>query len=125
MLRRTRAEVGRELPAMTKIPHTIDADTAVLEKAEGDAERLARIILAHNERIRGEKMNAAGEFDALMRQATGVAKAPFVAAYVRLLCETGQKVVLFGWHREVYAIWPVKLKDCKPVLYTGSAYESQ
>src|SRR3546814_11595600 len=26
MLRRTRAEVGRELPALTKIPHTIDAD---------------------------------------------------------------------------------------------------
>src|SRR3546814_2578603 len=87
MLRRTRAEVGRELPALTKIPHTIDADTAVLEKAEGDAERLARIILAHNERFRGEKMNAAGEFDAPMRQATGVAKAPFVAEYVRLLCE--------------------------------------
>src|SRR3546814_16482570 len=78
MLRRTRAEVGRELPALTKIPHTIDADTAVLEKAEGDAERLARIILAHNERFRGEKMNAAGEFDALIRQATGVAQAPFV-----------------------------------------------
>src|SRR3546814_3105109 len=73
----------------------------------------------------GEKMNAAGEFDALMRQATGVAKAPFVAEYVRLLCESGEKVVLFGWHREVYAIWQEKLKDLKPVLYTGSESESQ
>src|SRR3546814_7127408 len=81
MLRRTRAEVGRELPALTKIPHTIDADTAVLEKAEGDAERLARIILARNERFRGEQMNAAGQFDAPKRQATGVAKEPFVAEY--------------------------------------------
>src|SRR3546814_13152758 len=73
-----------------------------------------------NERFRGEKMNAAGEFDALMRQATGVAKAPFVAEYVRLLCERGEKVVLFGWHREVYAIWQEKLQDLKPVLYPGS-----
>src|SRR3546814_18917561 len=70
MLRRTRAEVGRELPALTKIPHTIDADTAVLEKAEGDAERLARLILPHHERFCGEPMNAAGEFDATLRQAT-------------------------------------------------------
>ncbi len=125
MLRRTRAEVGRELPSLTKIPHTIDADTGVLEKAEGDAMRLAKIILAHNETFKGQKMLAAGEFDALMRQATGVAKAPFVAEYVRLLCESGEKVVLFGWHREVYSIWQEKLKDLQPVLYTGSESEAQ
>src|SRR3546814_14897156 len=51
--------------------------------------------------------------------------APFVAEYGRLLCESGEKVVLFGWHREVYAIWQEKLKDLKPVLYTGSESESQ
>jgi hypothetical protein len=47
----------------------------------------------------------------LLRQATGIAKAPFVADFVRLLVESGEKVLLYGWHREVYSIWRDKLKD--------------
>ena len=65
-------------------------------------------------------MRAAGEFDLLVRQATGIAKAPYVAEFVRLLIESGQKVMLFGWHREVYGIWREKLADFNPVMYTGS-----
>lgn len=125
MLRRTRAEVGRELPALTKIVHTIEADTNVLDRISGDAAALARTILAHNERYRGEKMQAAGEFDMLVRQATGIAKAPFVAEFVRLIVESGQRVLLFGWHREVYNIWMEKLADLNAVLYTGSENPKQ
>ncbi|MFO6263177.1 C-terminal helicase domain-containing protein, partial [Pseudomonas aeruginosa] len=86
----------------------------------GDAVALAKTILAHNEAYRGEKMRAAGEFDQLVRQATGVAKAPYVAEFVRLLLESGQQVLLFGWHREVYSIWREKLADYNPVMYTGT-----
>jgi hypothetical protein len=43
-----------------------------------------------------------GDFDWKMRQATGIAKAPYVAEFVKLLLESEQKVVLFGWHRDVY-----------------------
>ena len=120
MLRRTRAEVGRELPALSKIPHEIESDGAALERITGDAVALAKTILAHNETYRGEKMRAAGEFDQLVRQATGVAKAPYVAEFVRLLLESGQQVLLFGWHREVYSIWREKLADYNPVMYTGT-----
>lgn len=120
MLRRTRAEVGRELPALSKIPHEIEADRAVLDRISGNAISLAKTILAANESYRGEKMRAAGEFDLLLRQATGIAKAPYVAEFVRLLIESGQKVLLFGWHREVYNIWREKLADFNPVMYTGS-----
>lgn len=125
MIRRTRKEVGRELPPVNKIVHTIDADQAQLEKVKGDAVALARIIMAHNEAYRGQKRNAAGEFDSLMRQATGLAKAPFVAEFVRMLVQSGEKVLLFGWHREVYRIWLEKLKDLQPVLYTGSESPAQ
>lgn len=125
MLRRTRAEVGRELPALTKIPHTIDTDRAVIDKAETAALALARVVLAHNERFAGEKMKASGELDALVRQATGVAKAPHVAEYVRMICDNGEKVVLFGWHREVYSIWLEQLKEFSPVMYTGSESDTQ
>lgn len=120
MLRRTRREVGRELPAMSKIAHEIECDTSVLNQITGNAVALAKTILAANESYRGQKMQAAGEFDQLVRQATGVAKAPYVAEFVRLLLESGEQVLLFGWHREVYGIWKERLAEFNPVMYTGT-----
>lgn len=125
MLRRTRADVGRELPPLTKIPYEIEMNKAVLHNMTSDAVMLAKTILAANERYRGERMQASGEFDRLMRQATGIAKAPFVCEFVRLLIESGQKVVLFGWHREVYNIWLEQLAEFNPVMYTGSESPKQ
>jgi hypothetical protein len=60
-----------------------------------------------------------------MRQATGIAKAPYVAEFVRMLLESGEKVVLFGWHREVYNIWLERLACFRPVLYTGTESAKQ
>lgn len=109
MLRRTRKEVGRELPELSKVAHEIESDQKVLEEISGDAAALASVILKANESYRGERMHASGELDRLVRQATGLAKAPYVAEFVRLLVESGQQVLLFGWHRDVYAIWREKL----------------
>jgi SNF2 family DNA or RNA helicase len=125
MLRRTRKDIGRELPPVEKVIHEIEADTDVLTKMTGDAVELARTILRRNERFKGEHMKAAGEFDMIMRQATGVAKAPYVAEMVRLLAESGERVLLFGWHRAVYDIWLEKLADLHPVMFTGSESISQ
>lgn len=125
MLRRTREDVGRELPDLTKVPYTIDADTAALDKVGASAAELARIILAQGETHKGAKMQAAEEFSNLMRQYTGIAKAPYVAEFVKLLVESGEKVLLFGWHRSVYDIWLDALKDLKPALYTGSESPAQ
>lgn len=125
MLRRTRADVGRELPALTKIVHEVDADAQVLDRIKGDAVSLAQTILKANEQYRGEKMQAAGKLEGLVRQATGIAKAPYVAEFVRLLLESGEQVVLWGWHREVYNIWMEKLADFNPVMYTGTESANQ
>lgn len=125
MLRRTRKDVGRELPKLSIIPHTVESDTKVLEQLTGDAVALARIIVGHNEQYRGQRMLAAAEFDVMLRQATGIAKAPYVAQFVRILIENGEKVLLFGWHRAVYEIWMEALKDFHPVLYTGSESPAQ
>jgi hypothetical protein len=70
-------------------------------------------------------MQAAGEFDALMRQATGIAKAPYVAEFVRPLLDSGEPIVLFGWHRAVYNIWMEALAAHNPVLYTGTESATQ
>jgi SNF2 family DNA or RNA helicase len=119
MLRRTRKDVGRELPEVTRVVHEIDADPHALEAVSVTAAELARTILRQGEAFRGQKLHASEELSMLLRQATGVAKAPHVAAFVRLLCESEGKVVLYGWHKAVYAVWRDELDDLKPVFYTG------
>ena len=120
MLRRTRADVGREIPPITKVHHPVEADTEALDKVSASCAELARTILKQGESARGEKLHASEEFSNRLRQATGIAKAPYVADFVRLLVESGEKVLLYGWHREVYQVWLDRLADLKPVMYTGS-----
>lgn len=118
MLRRTRRDVGRELPAITTCPHTIDADLDVLKEIEGKATELARLILADTG-TGLDKMQAAEELSWRLRQATGIAKAPYVAEFIRMLVESGESVLVGAWHREVYAILEERLRDLNPVFYTG------
>ncbi len=118
MLRRTRADVGRELPALTIAPHTIPLDFEQINRAVGSGAELARIILRQGG-VPAEKFRAAEEFNWRLRQATGIAKAPFVSDFVRLLVESGESVLLAGWHHEVYALWRDALKDLNPAFFTG------
>ncbi|TXH11289.1 MAG: DEAD/DEAH box helicase [Hyphomicrobiaceae bacterium] len=120
MLRRTRQDVGRELPKLSVVTQPIDCDEKVLEDIEGRAGELARIIMGHTEAKGIDKMEASSEFSMILRQATGISKAPHVAAFVEMIAGNGEKVVLFGWHRAVYEIWKQELYRFKPVMYTGS-----
>lgn len=119
MLRRTRADVGRELPPLTIIPHEIDADLHPLREVKTTAVELARIILAETEIEKGRKMRAAEELSWKLRQATGVAKAAHAAAFVRMLVEGDEPVLLYGWHHLVYRVWGDLLEDLRPAFYTG------
>lgn len=120
MLRRTRADVARELPPLSKYHQFVESDLAALDQVGEACAELARLIIKQGESYRGEKMRAAEELSNTLRQATGIAKAPYVAAFVRMLVESGERVVLYGWHREVYSIWLDRLADLKPVMFTGS-----
>lgn len=122
MLRRTRAEVGRELPAINKIVHTVGYNESEARKAEEIAKQLAIKATTGSFMERGQ---AARELDILVRHTTGVSKAVEVAEYVKILLENGEPIVLAGWHRDVYDIWMRELKDYKPVLYTGSESPTQ
>lgn len=130
MLGRTRKEVGQELPCgpPEKVPHYIDADPKVLERLSGDAIELARLILSKTT-SHVDRFQASGEFDMLMRQATGIAKAPFVASFVASLIksEATDKVVLWGWHRAVYDIWIERLRvaGIRVTSYTGEESVTQ
>lgn len=125
MIRRTRAEVGRELPPVTKIVQTVEIDSEPLAEVATAAEELAKIILSRGDLDRGDQMRAAGELDWKLRQATGIGKAPHVAAFVRLLVESGEQVVVFGWHKGFYEIMLERLAEFKPATFTGDDSPSQ
>jgi len=141
MLRRTRKEVGRELPPLTRIPQHVDADFLALNNVSAPCRELSLYILGQGkkpEHFDGTAVEIDGEVHAIdgkkksahwlasqelswrLRQATGIAKAPFVADFVRLIVEQEQSVILYGWHREVYSIWLDRLANLSPMLYTGT-----
>lgn len=120
MLRRTRQDIGRELPALTNITHTVDSDLEELEKVGESVAELAKIILSQANLPKGAKLQAGGELSWKLRHATGLAKSSYVAEFVKMLIETGESVVLFGWHRDVYSVWQDKLRKYRPAMYTGA-----
>ncbi len=120
MLRRTRAEVGRELPKLSKIVVDLELDLEAIDRIATPAAELARIILAQGGGLRrGAQMEAAGQFSMWLRQATGIAKARPTAEFVRLLAEGGEPVLLYGFHHAVYDLWADLLKDFRPAFVTG------
>lgn len=119
LLRRTRADVGRELPPLVKVPHYVGSDMSALDSLSASVAELCRIVLSEDA-DNAARMRAGGELDWRLRQATGLAKAPFVADFVRLLVESGESVVLYGWHHAVYDVWRDRLKDLNPVSFTGA-----
>ncbi len=124
MLRRTAADVGRELPPMTPIEQNVDVDPAELDKVANDVAAMARLLL-DKAGDRTTRWRAASELDWKLRRATGLAKAKFVAGFVKMLLETEDKVLLFGWHRDVYDVWMEALAEFNPVMYTGTESPTQ
>jgi len=122
LVRRTRKDVGLSLEPVNRIVYNIEADRESLEALEEEASLLALKVVTGDFHTAGE---ASLDFDWRLRQATGVAKAKSVASTVRLILDSEEKVVLFGWHRDVYDIWLNELKDLNPVLYTGSETPKQ
>lgn len=124
MLGRSRKDVGRELPKTIKVAHMVDSDSAALEAVAKDTRRLAELILSNTASSK-DKFLAKGEIDWKLRQATGVDKAPYVAEFIRLLLSSEERIVVWGWHRDVYNIWMEALADFNPVLYTGTESPKQ
>lgn len=129
LLRRTCSDVRDEVPELAdpiSIPHVVDSDTSVLAEAQSAAAELARIILSTST-TSAEKFEASGEIDWRLRQATGLAKAPYVAAFVRMLLESDDdaKVLLYGWHHAVYKLWVDSLREYRPALFTGQESTAQ
>jgi len=68
---------------------------------------------------------AEGRLSQSERQATGIAKAPYVAQFVRALLENGEKVLLFAHHHAVMDLYRRELRRHSPAFITGRETAAQ
>lgn len=122
MLRRRVSEVLPELPKVSRRVQAVDHDEGLHAQLIGEA-----IIKASkfNEFVWHERGQAARDIDRLSRYAAGVAKAPYVAAFVAGLIEAGERPLLFGWHHDAHDIYQKALEAYQPAVLTGRETENQ
>lgn len=120
MIRRTKKDVLPELPEKRRLVQQIDTDDAlfiqlmkpVLEQLKTFSQN--NILLSPSQRALLE-----GNLSQSERQATGIAKAPYVTQFVRALLENDEKVLLFAHHHKVMDILKQDLKQHSPAFITG------
>jgi SNF2 family DNA or RNA helicase len=117
LLRRTKDEVLPELPDKRRVVQTIDFDKGIFSNLIQEAVNKVQDI----EDIKNafERGRAEREIINETRMATGVAKAKYVAAFVKMLLEAGEKVLLVGYHHAVVDIYKEELREFRPGLVTG------
>jgi SNF2 family DNA or RNA helicase len=119
MLRRTKQEVLPELPEKRRLVQEIDADDALYARLMAPVwEKLYRWrrdqALSPSARALLED-----QISQEARQATGLAKAPYVCQFVKALLAAGEKVLLFAHHHAVMDIYKKELKQESPAFITG------
>ncbi len=124
MIRRTKEEVLPELPPKRRLVQEIDGDDTLYRKLiQPIKEKLLtweKETLSPQEKALLEEHISKEE-----RQATGIAKAPYVAQFVRALLEGEEKVLLFAHHHRVMDIYQKELKAFSPAFITGRETAAQ
>lgn len=124
MLRRTKQEVLHQLPPKRRLVQELDWNDRVYAA-------LMKPILPALTRWRNGELTPSQRavleetISQQARQATGVAKAPYVCQFVRALLEGGEKVLLFAHHHDVMDIYKQELKAFSPGFITGRETEAQ
>ncbi len=119
MLRRTKKEVLKELPPKRRAVQELDWNDKLYAqlmapvlpdvirwKTDGSLTASARAMLEES-------------ISQQVRQATGIAKAPYVCQFVRALLDAGEKVLLFAHHHAVMDTYKEELKPYHPGFITG------
>ncbi len=125
MFRRTKQEVLADLPPKRRLVMTIDSDDAVYKKMmQPVTEKLH--LLKHGLELTGsQRALMEMEVEQGERQATGIAKAPYVAQFVRALLDNGEKVLLFAHHHQVMDLYKKELHGFSPAFITGRETTAQ
>jgi SNF2 family DNA or RNA helicase len=117
LLRRTKEQVLKELPPKRRVVQTVDFDTGKYGSLIQSAVEKAKGIEGITDFL--QKGRVTREIVEDSRQAIGIAKAPYVAAFVKMLLEAGEKVLLFAYHHAVHDIYTEELKEFRPMRITG------
>lgn len=123
MLRRLKSEVLTELAPKRRLVQEIDWDDAVYRELMKPVAEKLKLLRATDDPSRRALIE-----DAIcqqQRQATGIAKAPFVCAFVKALVENGEKVLLMAHHHAVMDIYKKELKSLHPHFITGRENDKQ
>ena len=123
MLRRLKADVLGELAPKRRLVQEIDWDDQVYRELMKPVADQLKMLRATDDPSRRAIIE-----DAIcqqQRQATGVAKAPFVCAFVRALLDGGEKVLLMAHHHAVMDIYRKQLKAYRPGFITGRETDAQ
>ena len=119
MLQRTKEAVLHELPPKRRLVQELDWNDKLYAKLMApilpalERWRTDRELTASQRAILGEDISQHA------RQATGLAKAPYVCQFVRMLLDNGEKVLLFAHHHSVMDSYRSELKSYSPGFVTG------
>lgn len=123
MLRRLKDDVLTELAPKRRLVQEIDWDDAVYRELMAPVARQLQMLRATDDPSRRAIIEDA--ISQTQRQATGIAKAPFVCAFVRALVEGGEKVLLMAHHHAVMDIYKKELNSLNPMFITGRETDRQ
>lgn len=117
LLRRTKDQVLKELPPKRRVVQTIDFDKGTYGSLIQGAVEKAKSIDKISDYF--EKGRLTRDIVNDSRRAIGIAKAPYVAAFVKMLLEAGERVLLFAYHHDAWDVYREDLREFKPVFITG------
>lgn len=117
MLRRTKDQVLKELPPKRRVVQTVDFDKGQYGKLIQEAIDKAQTIDGIKDRF--ERGRITREIVNDSRQAIGIAKAPFVTTFLKMLLDADEKVLVFAYHHAVFDIYREELAAYNPVEITG------
>ena len=123
MLRRLKGDVLGELAPKRRLVQEIDWDDQLYRELMKPVADQLKMLRATDDPSRRAIIE-----DAIcqqQRQATGVAKAPFVCAFVRALLDGGEKVLLMAHHHAVMDMYRKELKAYRPGFITGRETDAQ
>ena len=123
MFRRLKRDVLQELPPKRRLVQQIDWDDRAYRQLMLPA--MDKLAQWRSEDDASMRALIEDQICQQQRQATGVAKAPYVAAFVRALAMDGEPVLLFAHHHAVMDIYKKELKSLHPVFITGRESESE
>lgn len=125
MFRRTKQEVLKDLPPKRRLVMTIDSDDVVYKRLMQPLMEKLRLMKHGAEMTASQRALMEFEVEQGERQATGIAKAPYVAQFVRALLEADEKVLLFAHHHQVMDLYRRELRMFSPVFISGRETAAQ